>query len=201
MKQYIVDTFTDKIFSGNPAAVCVLDSFPSEDIMQSIAAENNLSETAFVVKENDRYHIRWFNPKKEIDFCGHATLAAAYVLFNFYAQDTDSLDLYGQIGEFKYLKRSSNGRIRFLVKYCGLKRLSSSVEAALTMEAEKATAIASDSIEMPLMIKKCIKEDTYFRFSRRFRFVKWYFAQCLLRCFGCYFAVAKLWVVIYKRVL
>lgn len=84
MKQYIVNSFTDKIFSGNPAAVCVLDSFSSEDIMQSIAAENNLSETAFVVKENDHYHIRWFTPKSEIDFCGHATLATAYVLFNFY---------------------------------------------------------------------------------------------------------------------
>ena len=68
MKQYIVDAFTDKIFSGNPAAVCVLDNFPSEEIMQSIAAENNLSETAFAVKENDRYHIRWFTPKSEIDF-------------------------------------------------------------------------------------------------------------------------------------
>ena len=71
MKQYIVDAFTDKIFSGNPAAVCVLDNFPSEEIMQSIATENNLSETAFVVKENDHYHIRWFTPKSEIDFCGH----------------------------------------------------------------------------------------------------------------------------------
>ena len=80
MKQYIVDAFTDKLFSGNPAAVCVLDSFPSEDIMQSTAAENNLSETAFVVKENYRYHIRWFTPKKEIDFCGHATLATAFSL-------------------------------------------------------------------------------------------------------------------------
>ena len=100
MKQYIVDAFTDKIFSGNPAAVCVLDSFPSEHIMQSIAAENNLSETAFVVKENDRYHIRWFTPKSEIDFCGHATLATAFVLFNLYAQDTDTLNFYGQIGEF-----------------------------------------------------------------------------------------------------
>ena len=78
MKQYIVDAFTDKIFSGNPAAVCVLDNFPSEEIMQSIAAENNLSETAFFVKENDRYHIRWFTPKSEIDFCGHATLATAF---------------------------------------------------------------------------------------------------------------------------
>ena len=98
MKQYIVDAFTDKLFSGNPAAVCVLDSFPSEDIMQNIAAENNLSETAFVVKENDRYHIRWFTPKKEIDFCGHATLATSFVLFNYYDQTADSLNLYGQIG-------------------------------------------------------------------------------------------------------
>ena len=100
MKQYIVDAFTDKIFSGNPAAVCVLDSFPSGDIMQSIAAENNLSETAFGVKETDHYHIRWFTPKSEIDFCGHATLATSFVLFNYYPQDTDSLKLYGQIGEF-----------------------------------------------------------------------------------------------------
>lgn len=104
MKQYIVDVFTEKIFSGNPAAVCVMNSFPSDDIMQSIAAENNLSETAFVVKENDRYHIRWFAPKSEIDFCGHATLATAYVLFNFYEQDSDTLNLYGQIGEFTVQK-------------------------------------------------------------------------------------------------
>ncbi|MBR6623396.1 MAG: PhzF family phenazine biosynthesis isomerase [Ruminococcus sp.] len=100
MKQYIVDAFTDKIFSGNPAAVCVLDKFPNDDIMQSIAAENNLSETAFVVNENDRYHIRWFTPKSEIDFCGHATLATAYVLFNFYEQEDDTLNFCGQIGEF-----------------------------------------------------------------------------------------------------
>lgn len=100
MKQYIVDSFTDKIFSGNPAAVCVLDKFPNDDIMQSIAAENNLSETAFVVKENGSYHIRWFTPKSEIDFCGHATLATAYVLFNFYEQEDDTLNFCGQIGEF-----------------------------------------------------------------------------------------------------
>ena len=100
MKQYIIDAFTDKIFSGNPAAVCVLDKFPNDDIMQSIATENNLSETAFVVKENERYHIRWFTPKSEIDFCGHTTLASSFVLFNYYAQDTDTLNLYGQIGEF-----------------------------------------------------------------------------------------------------
>ena len=113
MKQYIVDAFTDKIFSGNPAAVCVLDSFPSEEIMQNIAAENNLSETAFVVKENNHYHIRWFSPKSEIDFCGHATLAAAFVLFNCYAHNADSLDLYGQIGEFTVHKNGELTRMEF----------------------------------------------------------------------------------------
>ena len=113
MKQYIVDAFTDKIFSGNPAAVCVLESFPSEEIMQSIATENNLSETAFVVKENDHYHIRWFTPKREIDFCGHATLAAAFVLFNYYAQDTDTLNFYGQIGEFTVYKSNELIRMEF----------------------------------------------------------------------------------------
>ena len=113
MKQYIVDAFTDKIFSGNPAAVCVLDSFPSEDIMQSTAAENNLSETAFVVKENDHYHIRWFTPKSEIDFCGHATLATAFILFNYYAQSADTLNLYGQIGEFTVRRSEDLIRMEF----------------------------------------------------------------------------------------
>ncbi|WP_294412587.1 PhzF family phenazine biosynthesis isomerase [uncultured Ruminococcus sp.] len=113
MKQYIIDAFTDKIFSGNPAAVCVLNKFPNDDIMQSIATENNLSETAFVVKENERYHIRWFTPKSEIDFCGHATLAAAFVLFNYYAQDADSLNLYGQIGEFTVRRSGELIRMEF----------------------------------------------------------------------------------------
>lgn len=113
MKQYIVDAFTDKIFSGNPAAVCVLESFPSEEIMQSIATENNLSETAFVVKENDHYHIRWFTPKSEIDFCGHATLATAFVIFNFSEQDTDTLNFYGQIGDFTVHKSDDLIRMEF----------------------------------------------------------------------------------------
>ena len=100
MKQYIVDAFTNKVFSGNPAAVCVMDSFPDEKIMQSIAAENNLSETAFAVKEGEHYHIRWFTPKSEIDFCGHATLAASFVLFSFYEKSCDKIDFAGQCGSF-----------------------------------------------------------------------------------------------------
>jgi len=100
MNQYIVDAFTDKVFSGNPAAVCVLERFPDETLMQNIAAENNLSETAFAVKENDRYHIRWFTPTSEIDFCGHATLATAFILFNYYENESENIKLYGQVGDF-----------------------------------------------------------------------------------------------------
>lgn len=76
MKMYIADAFTEEVFSGNPAAVCVTDSWMSEEKMQAVAAENNLSETAFIVKEGDKYHIRWFTPAYEIDLCGHATLAS-----------------------------------------------------------------------------------------------------------------------------
>lgn len=91
MKQYIVDAFTDKIFHGNPAAICVMNEWISDDLMKSIAKENNLSETAFIVKEDEGYHLRWFTPKEEIDLCGHATLASAFVLFNFYLKDASEI--------------------------------------------------------------------------------------------------------------
>jgi len=81
---YQVDAFTSEVFSGNPAAVCILDCWLDEPTMQLIAAENNLAETAFVVKEGKDYAIRWFTPKTEVDLCGHATLAAAHVLFKYY---------------------------------------------------------------------------------------------------------------------
>ncbi len=80
---YIVDAFTNKQFCGNQAAVVLLESWLSNEIMQNIASENNLSETAFVVLNPvGIYEIRWFSPIKEIDFCGHATLASAYVIFS-----------------------------------------------------------------------------------------------------------------------
>lgn len=80
---YQVDAFTDKLFAGNPAAVCPLESWLPDDVMQSIARENNLAETAFFVRNGDAYELRWFTPEYEIDLCGHATLASAFVLFNF----------------------------------------------------------------------------------------------------------------------
>ena len=77
MKQYIVDAFSDRVFHGNPAAICILDQWLPQEQMMDITRENNLSETAFAVKKQDRYHRRWFTPAGEIDLCGHATLAAA----------------------------------------------------------------------------------------------------------------------------
>ncbi|MCL2397130.1 MAG: PhzF family phenazine biosynthesis protein [Defluviitaleaceae bacterium] len=83
MKFYQVDAFTDKLFGGNPAAVClVYDQWPEESLMQAIAAENNLSETAFVLDVAGQLAIRWFTPTVEVPLCGHATLAAAHVMFN-----------------------------------------------------------------------------------------------------------------------
>jgi len=80
MNYYIADAFADKLFSGNPAGVCILEEALSEDTMQHIASENNLAETAFVVPTGDDYDLRWFTPVTEIDLCGHATLASAFVL-------------------------------------------------------------------------------------------------------------------------
>jgi PhzF family phenazine biosynthesis protein len=79
---YQVDAFTSKVFSGNPAGVCLLEGPLEDEVMQQIAAENNLAETAFIRTDLSPYQIRWFTPTVEVDLCGHATLAAAYVLFN-----------------------------------------------------------------------------------------------------------------------
>jgi len=90
---YQVDAFTGKVFGGNPAAVCILDSWLDEEVLQGIAAENNLSETAFLVPiSRGRYDLRWFTPTVEVDLCGHATLASAFVIFSFYDSGLPSID-------------------------------------------------------------------------------------------------------------
>lgn len=82
LKLYQVDAFTDQLFSGNPAAVCPLEEWLPGEVLQNIAMENNLSETAFYVKKGDDYLIRWFTPTVEVGLCGHATLASAHVIYN-----------------------------------------------------------------------------------------------------------------------
>lgn len=95
MRQYIVDAFTERVFCGNQAAVCIMDAWPDEALMMAIARENNFSETAFAVKEDDGcYRLRWFTPSSEIDLCGHATLATSYVLLNHYERDAASITFH-----------------------------------------------------------------------------------------------------------
>jgi PhzF family phenazine biosynthesis protein len=94
-----VHSFTDKIFQGNPAGVCPLEEWFDDSLMQRIAAENNLSETAFFVRTNDSYDLRWFTPKIEVDLCGHATLASAYVLFDHLDHEGDEIVFHTQSGE------------------------------------------------------------------------------------------------------
>ena len=89
MKQFVVDAFTDKLFHGNQAAVCVLDEWLPAELMTEIARENNFSETAFAVREGEKWRLRWFTPGGEIDLCGHATLATAFVLLRFYEKDAE----------------------------------------------------------------------------------------------------------------
>ena len=90
---YQVDAFSSKIFSGNSAAVCILESWLDTNVLQSIAEENNLSETAFLVpKSRGRYELRWFTPTIEVDLCGHATLASAFVIFSFVDTTLTSID-------------------------------------------------------------------------------------------------------------
>ena len=107
MKQYIVDAFTDKPFAGNPAAVCVMDEWPSEASMMKLAMENNLSETAFIVKEEEGYHLRWFTPGKEVELCGHATLASSYVILNFVEPESSSVSFNTMSGVLT-VKRSGD---------------------------------------------------------------------------------------------
>jgi len=88
---YQVDAFTDSLFGGNPAAVCPLEAWLPEKTMQAIAAENNLAETAFFVREGPDYALRWFTPTVEVDLCGHATLAAGQIVFRFIEPERDSV--------------------------------------------------------------------------------------------------------------
>ena len=113
MKQYTVDAFTDKPFHGNPAAVCVMDRWLSDATMQAIAAENNLAETAFVVKEGDRYRIRWFTPMTEEELCGHATLAASFVLLTFFEPDADEVRYTSISGDLSVRRKGDRFELNF----------------------------------------------------------------------------------------
>lgn len=94
-----VDAFTDRLFTGNPAAVCLLEEWLPSDMMLKIAQENNLAETAFCLMQNDVFSIKWFTPEIEMDLCGHATLATAHVLFQYYFPERKLISFQSNSGE------------------------------------------------------------------------------------------------------
>lgn len=104
---YHIDTFTSKTFKGNSAGVCRLNEWIDEKTMKSIANENNLSETAFYVSKKDYFEIRWFTPTTEVDLCGHATLATAFVEFEMYKNKNEILTFNSKSGNL-YVKRENN---------------------------------------------------------------------------------------------
>lgn len=104
---YQIDAFTQDQFKGNPAAVCPLENWISDEIMQAIAMENNLSETVFYVKEGDVFHIRWFTPEVEVKMCGHATLATAYVMFEVLKYPTDKIVFSSKSGQLEVVKETN----------------------------------------------------------------------------------------------
>lgn len=102
---YQVDAFANEIFEGNPAAVCPLDEWLPDAMMQNIAMENNLSETAFFVQTGDTFRLRWFTPTTEVDLCGHATLASAHVLFEELGYQNDTIQFDSNSGPLQVQKR------------------------------------------------------------------------------------------------
>lgn len=102
---YQVDAFAEEVFQGNPAAVCPLEGWLPDSVLQAIAEENNLSETAFFVEEDSRFRLRWFTPVSEVDLCGHATLATAHVLFEKLAFPGDEIRFQTRSGELRVSRK------------------------------------------------------------------------------------------------
>ncbi|MDP2830021.1 MAG: PhzF family phenazine biosynthesis protein [Sulfuricellaceae bacterium] len=110
---YQIDAFADRLFVGNPAAVCVLEQWLGDDLLQAIAAENNLSETAFLVPSGEGYALRWFTPLAEVDLCGHATLAAAFVVFHFLRPESNEVAFATRSGVLRVCREGDWLRMDF----------------------------------------------------------------------------------------
>jgi PhzF family phenazine biosynthesis protein len=115
IKIYQLDAFTDSLFGGNPAAVCPLIEWLPDALLQNIAMENNLAETAFIVKESNGYRIRWFTPAVEVDLCGHATLAAAYVLFHLENYQGNEIEFQSRSGLLRVINEHDMLTLNFPV--------------------------------------------------------------------------------------
>lgn len=113
IKYYVVDAFSEKPFHGNPAGVCLLEKWIDDSVMQQIAFENNLAETAFLVKQDGYYDLRWFTPKVEIDLCGHATLGSAFTLMNYVDPSMEYVDFHTKSGPLSVTKTGNIYKMDF----------------------------------------------------------------------------------------
>ncbi|MDR3490838.1 MAG: PhzF family phenazine biosynthesis protein [Gammaproteobacteria bacterium] len=115
---YHINAFTDKLFSGNPAAVCILQDWLTDSEMQAIAMENSLPATAFLVRKNNEFQIRWFAPEYEIELCGHGSLASAYIIFNVLEPTWQQTDLHYPGGLLKIKNENELLTLNFPAKHC-----------------------------------------------------------------------------------
>jgi len=111
-----IDAFSDRVFAGNPAAVCPLDQWLDEPVLQAIAAENNLSETAFIVCSGEAYEIRWFTPQQEVDLCGHATLASGFVVLRELEPERQAVTFSSKSGPLGVQKQGGRLMMSFPVR-------------------------------------------------------------------------------------
>lgn len=132
-----VDAFADRPFSGNPAAVCPLPEWLPDELLQSIAEENNLSETAFFVEEEDGYRLRWFTPTVEVDLCGHATLASAFVLFEHLGFNGSVVRFRTLSGELPVTREGDLYALDFPARKPSRRELTRKLEQALRVEPEQ----------------------------------------------------------------
>lgn len=156
---YYIDAFTDKVFGGNPAAVVPLKKWLADETMQKIAMENNLSETVFFVPEGDGFGIRWFTPVTEINLCGHATLASAYVLWSILAYPYPQIHFYSKSGKLYVDRDGDRIRMQFPVIPCSSVSVIPEVLLAYSDVIEEVFSthnkymIVMDSVESLLEIK------------------------------------------------
>ncbi len=142
---YQVDAFASEVFRGNPAAIMPLDTWLADEMLQAIAMENNLSETAFYVACDQGYELRWFTPTVEVDLCGHATLAAAHVLFNHLGETADVIRFQTLSGELRVLRSGLGITLDFPVAELVSTPVLEGVSAALGAMASQAVMAASNA--------------------------------------------------------
>ncbi|NBG87805.1 PhzF family phenazine biosynthesis protein [Isachenkonia alkalipeptolytica] len=156
MKYYVVDAFSENIFGGNPAGVCILEEPIEKELMQQIAAENNLSETAFVFEVADGYELKWFTPTAEVDLCGHATLATAHIIATKIHPDVKRMKFNTLSGILEVEKQGELYRMNFPSRKPKLAMWTNDMEAALGIKQGK--AYLSRDLVIPLENEKMVKE-------------------------------------------